>query len=677
MSKFVPKYVCQIINDIPQVADINDRCVEKKPIKHADYPLEYETKEECIKKCHTEKEQEALDKLRRWRHLENLKEIVIPKLKKNLSKMNDIPILNYENKIYNKNILNYNEFRSLYRILEFNDINLTRINIFFKDIISSMNGIFGKAMIIRKEIKNISTKIPKIIYIKNDEYEYFFDFLEEEYIELFNKEIDLFIKSSNQYLIKDIIITAIPFGHHTCMLIKKEYKKNDKGEDELILYIFIYDAYSNISINNNKIAKVIQKWIYDIFESRKYVFINLSTIYGLQDFEVSSGFYRIDEILIHIQDHASSINEVFYYVIDRVDSINSIINDVKDLYSKLNSSPDSLDDEDEEDKKFIEEENITASIEIEDLFVKYVMYKYFKEIYETHMFRADLERIFLNIITYKLENMSERISMDIIDDFNRTIKRKMGDYVEKAKLYYYEKNKNDEQVLNEYNMDYFDGNCYIWSYYTLILILINPTLNVYDIIRTSFYQSDDEVIIQLKYDLITNKIKENKEKKESDEYEEFYKELYNIKKTNNLTKKKVEYLSAQLIEFNRILYIKITNLILINIIYNRIDNEYLLYSMDFSYMSPIKKMIPQKVDKILNKFLFNADPITKKSIIDIIKKGQNISEINKLILGDNIVLKTHIKMLSNLSNNIENLDSDELKIYQKYKDDINWLIKKM
>ena len=88
MSKFVPKYVCQIINDIPQVADINDRCVEKKPLKHADYPLEYKTKEECIKKCHTEKEQEALDKLRRWRHLENLKEIVIPKLKKKLSKMN-------------------------------------------------------------------------------------------------------------------------------------------------------------------------------------------------------------------------------------------------------------------------------------------------------------------------------------------------------------------------------------------------------------------------------------------------------------------------------------------------------------------------------------------------------------------------------------------------------------
>ena len=266
--------------------------------------------------------------------------------------------------------------------------------------------------------------------------------------------------------------------------------------------------------------------------------------------------------------------------------------------------------------------------------------------------------------------------MDILDDFDRTIKRKMGDYVEKVKLYYYEKNKNDEQTLNEYNMDYFDCNCYIWSYYTLILILINPTLNVYDIIRTSLYQSDDEVMIQLKYESIINKIKENKEKKESDESEEFLKELYNIKKTNNLIKKKVGYLSAQLIEFNRILYIKITNIILINIIYNRIDNEHLLYSMDFSYMSPVKNMIPQKVDKILNKFSFNTGPITKESIIDIIKKGQNISEINKLILGDNIVLKTHIRKLVELSND-DNLDKEKIAIHTSYKNDINWLIKKM
>jgi hypothetical protein len=88
-------------------------------------------------------------------------------------------------------------------------------------------------------------------------------------------------------------------------------------------------------------------------------------------------------------------------------------------------------------------------------------------------------------------------------------------------------------------------------------------------------------------------------------------------------------------------------------------------------------MIPQKVDKILNKFSFNKDPITKKSIIDIIKKGKNISEINKLILGDNIVLKTHINKLVLLSINIDKLNSDDLEIYQKYKDDINWLLKKM
>jgi len=82
------------------------------------------------------------------------------------------------------------------------------------------------------------------------------------------------------------------------------------------------------------------------------------------------------------------------------------------------------------------------------------------------------------------------------------------------------------------------------------------------------------------------------------------------------------------------------------------------------------------VNEVLDEFSFDASPITKESIINKIKVGMNILELNKLILGDNIVLKTHIKRLAELSND-DNLDSLKLELHKEYQKDINWLINKM
>lgn len=243
MSKV--KYYCTISRDKdkPISEDIEDRCQKTSFAKY--HPENYDTKEECMKNCNTKEEQEKLYKLKEKRRFKNLEEMVTPGIIKTLRKMNDIPILNYQNQIYNKNVLNYDVMRSLYIILSQNDIMGSNRNIFLEDIIKSFNGTFGQPLIIRREEVPDEFDMLKIIYIKKKDYEYIYEFLDEEYTKSFITEIELFINSSSQYLVKDISIrgSGSGVGHHTNMFIKKETKGG-----ELILYFFIYDPTSNRNI---------------------------------------------------------------------------------------------------------------------------------------------------------------------------------------------------------------------------------------------------------------------------------------------------------------------------------------------------------------------------------------------------------------------------------------------
>jgi len=672
------KYMCTINKeyDNPLYEDINRRCISLDPSYDDGLPEtsevfkkyeKYDTKEECIKKCNTIEEQQKLDKLKRNKRLKNLAEIAAPNVIQTLRRMNDIPILNYQDKIYNKNVLNYNEFRTLYKILNQNDIMNSNRNIFLENIITSFNGSFGEPLVIKKEEIDTESTIPQIIYIKKKEYNYIYEFLDEEYIKLFKKEIELFIKSSNQYLIKDIKIGGFRSepGHHTNMLIKKETKAG-----ELILYFFIYDPISNIFSSDNKISRTLEKYIEDIFNVKKHIFINLSTVYGIQDFEINNKYAHIEGLEAQIDEHINSIYKLLYYI---TRNINNIYTDMKDLLENLELSIII-----DRYKIFIEEEKIEFDINIEELLLKYMMFEYFNEIYETHILRKDIEIILKDIVDAILKSDYRRIEIDIPKNFTKIIRDKIDNLHIKIIKKYYTNTENTQKILNEYNMDYFDDNCYMWSYYTLILILMNPLINVYDIIKTSLYQSDDKIMMISKYNHILEYIKMNNDKDFDKTTIEFYKELFDIRNKHETFNINLIYKSATELEYSKIIYQKITNLILINIIYNRLDNKYLLYSMKTSYISRniFKDLIPEKVDKILDEFSFDASPITKESIINKIKGGVNILELNKLILGNNIVLKAHIRRLADLSND-DNLDSIKLELHKEYQKDINWLINKM
>ena len=665
MSKV--KYYCTISRDTdkPISEDIEDRCQKTSFAKY--HPENYETKEECMRNCNTIEEQEKIDKLKEKRRFKNLEEMVTPDIVKTLRKMNDIPILNYQNQIYNKNVLNYDVMRSLYIILSQNDIVGSNRNIFLEDIIKSFNGIFGQPLIIRREEINDELDMLKIIYIKKKDYEYIYEFLDEEYTKSFITEIELFINSSSQYLVKDISIrgSGSGVGHHTNMFIKKETKGG-----ELILYFFIYDPTSNIYVNDARIPKRIELYIDNIFEKKKHIFFNLSTIYGIQDFEIKNKYANIEVLNTQIDEHFTSINKLIYYI---AHNISRIHNDMKDLLQNLrvNRIIDSY-------SRFIDDQNIEKTIKMDELLFKFIKYDFFNEIYETHILRNDIERVLKLIIYQVLNSDPYRIDEKNMDKFFKIVKETAYKLHKKVSKKNYTLTENMKKILNEYNMDHFEDNCYMWSYYTLILILMNPLISVYDIIKTSLYQSDDKIMIQSKYNYILEQIKMNKDTNNDKMVIEFYKDLYDIRNKHEIFDVKLIYKPAPEIEYSRIIYQKITNLILINIIYNRLDRKRLLYSVNIFENSKglYKKLVPEEVNEVLDEFSFDASPITKESIINKIKVGMNILELNKLILGDNIVLKTHIKKLAELSND-DNLDSIKLELHKEYQKDINWLINKM
>jgi hypothetical protein len=667
------KYYCTISRDTdkPISEDIEDRCREYSYFfRHYPDPYNherYETKEECMRNCNTIEEQEKLDKLKEKKRFKNLEEMVTPDIIKTLRKMNDIPILNYQNQMYSKNVLNYDEMRSLYIILNQNDSVGSNRNIFLEDIIKSFNGTFGQPLIIRREEIDDESDMLKIIYIKKRDYEYIYEFLDEEYIKSFITEIELFINTSSQYLVKDIYIrgTGSEIGHHTNMLIKKETK-----EGELILYFFIYDPTSNIYMNDSRISKRIELYINNIFKKKKHKFFNLSTIYGIQDFEIKNKYARIEVLNMQIDEHFTSINKLMYYIARNISEIHK---DMKDLLENLrvNRIIDSY-------RRFIEEEKIEKTIEMNELLFKFIMFEFFNEINETHILRNDIERVLKLIIYQVLNNVPYRIVEKIIDSFFKIVKDTAYRLHQKVSKKINTLTENMKKILNEYNMDHFDDNCYMWSYYTLILILMNPLISVYDIIKTSLYQSDDKIMIQSKYNYILKQIEKNKDTDNDKMIIESYKDLYDIRNKHEISDVKLIFKPAPEIEYSKIIYQKITNLILINIIYNRLDRKHLLYSVNIIDNSKgiYKKLVPEEVNEVLDEFSFDASPITKESIINKIKVGMNILELNKLILGDNIVLKTHIKKLAELSN-ADNLDSIKLELHKEYQKDINWLINKM
>ena len=132
--------------------------------------------------------------------------------------MNDLPILNFDGKIYNRKLLNFDEIQMLYIILNSRKKFVKHRNLFLEDIVKSSNGQIGSDMTITivetSQLKissppNISSPLPakeiqlggnpedatswevlpNIIYKLDLDKQYAFHFLSDEYKELFDKEI--------------------------------------------------------------------------------------------------------------------------------------------------------------------------------------------------------------------------------------------------------------------------------------------------------------------------------------------------------------------------------------------------------------------------------------------------------------------------------------------------------
>ena len=98
------------------------------------------------------------------------------------------------------------------------------------------------------------------------------------------------------------------------------------------------------------VSKRIELYINNIFKKKKHKFFNLSTIYGIQDFEIKNKYARIEVLNMQIDEHFTSINKLMYYIARNISEIHK---DMKDLLENLrvNRIIDSY-------RRFIEEEKI-------------------------------------------------------------------------------------------------------------------------------------------------------------------------------------------------------------------------------------------------------------------------------------------------------------------------------
>jgi hypothetical protein len=168
---------------------------------------------------------------------------------------------------------------------------------------------------------------------------------------------------------------------------------------------------------------------------------------------------------------------------------------------------------------------------------------------------------------------------------------------------------------------------------------MNPEINPFEIIKASYFQTND----LSKMNTIFNKVKEEneniKKNKNKDEIYMFKTDYFDtLKKFNEELKIDLETdnFPKDFFDATRILYIKITNLIIFNIIYNRLQNKYLLFSIqeNCNQYACVKKMVPEKVNELLNKFTISNIQLTNDNILSVVLEGKPIENLNKLILLD-------------------------------------------
>ena len=599
---------------------VGERCTESN-INNNRRGKSFMTLEDCNKKCYTLEEENALNIIKNRINKDTYFNYMAPKFIASFDKINDIPILNYDGKLYTKKIFNYDEIKTLYIILQADIPGLKYKNVFVENLLKSKGGIIGKRFNVTILKEQLYDSGDEILYFKPRSKTYQFHFDDSKYSADFVEELRGFYNSSNVYLLKDIRIDIEggDIGHRNFALIKKDENRS--------LQIFLFEP--NNTVNNYDILKKIKEYLKDIITGLgyKHNIFNLSNFYGIQNLETSNG--DLEEELESIKNdyffHFSSVTLRFIKFLDLFEPYEFHL--FKEEYG----------------------DNIFLNA---DLLKNEFMNIYFSKIFKEHLLYATInmfvENIAKDIVTNEASFFRNFDKDYLIDLFKKSVNFCDKTTTSKLDILYKEKFKLRNIRNNKYNFDFFRGNCYLWSYYTVILIIMNPKINPFEIIKASYFQTNNivnmnEIFKEIKNDHQYQKETEGSTKIFRNDYlemvekenEELKRKIVNDENNTNFVddNNRVEKI---FLDVTRILYIKITNLIILNIIYNRLQNKYLLFSIQegCTGLLCIKKIVPEKVNELLNKFTISNIPLTNDNIISTVLEGRPIENINHLILLD-------------------------------------------
>lgn len=647
-----------------KVSNVGDRCTQLAP--SSTYTPKYDTKTDCMRNCNTEEEEEALRKLREKFRLKDLTEMIRPGLIASFDRIKDTPLLDYKGVPYTNKILNSEELYHLYITINRRNSFGSHKNDFLDDVKKKLNVKAGKDIVITFTEK----RIMKVAGIEFTE-DFDSDFLEDR--KGFEKELNEFIASTSTFMIKNILINNFitEINHHTIMLIKKEtvnrrtllsfFIYDPTAGSYLAFYdlleVFIKDACETIDVdckvtqlskiygiqnievhkqNDEKIIRSINRRMNDsmkdiVFQNKDFIQIFLYKIVVLLANKYKSKSFvpldingktfptNFDNMFIGKKDFDYPINIRMWITND--DLLNKIFND-NDGWLKQNI-----------DAQFVTIEELKS---YEDEVIE-LGRKLYPSIDKDHIFEEELisfiKKIYSDLYTWK----HDEYLYPIYNIFMKMSQKLMSNIIKlRIRL-----EDLDNQIYNYYKMDYFSGYCYMWSYYIIFLILMNQTIDPYMIIKATFFQTIDESRMKniLKHQIYDIQSILNSDDKPNNY---FFNKNYIDDANKNIDEAKSELPTELTPDDNQLvrkLFIKITNFLLINVIYNKSNDKYLSYKYSKTGEGEYteNKFIAPKVDEILKDYTLDGVDFTlpkedfQRAFIDRVLAGELLVEVNRKI----------------------------------------------
>lgn len=587
---------------------------------------DFENKEDCENMCFSYEELKALSKIANLFSVSKIKKPIDPdsftnefEMERILNSIKEIPLFYKDGKPYNNKLLNELEIKKLYQKLS--HINFK--NDFLIDIIKKSNSITGtKFMLWEREDENGDFITTINIY---DDTKFTDNFL----LELKKLKDDTNIN----YLVKEFILIGQNNAHALLTMCKYNATENT--------YEFFAFDPSNQKINiyltmiNNYITDKISKKL----EDAKIVFVNLSAFYGIQNFELinfldvsfmnnSISFLtdRIEALFKKYIDefHTADNRDLYYDIFD-----SKMINEIKKNYKESMK------------KKFasVYENNDKDFIEISDKLIDDYFFSFSIRIQEMlnvhHLF--DMEKFINKLRAYKQE---------MIDNFI---------------LYNTEINKLKNDVFIKNKLDNYNMLCYAWCCYICILMLINPKVNSYNIIKFAFYQTaKPKEMKEIYKEFRVSQKDETFKKLTISDFLSKEKTLEKIKQVKEYKNKVIEeFANPALIVHHKMLYQKITNLIFLMSKYNYLKNP--------KYFEPEnpEDIVLSVVDTLFGPYSKMREKITKKFIkipFEPLSIDYPIKFIQEIEFKNGYDSTNNVKILESVINGIKTNDLYELII---------------